>query len=138
MEFKKNNRFYLLDFFRGIAAIAIVIFHYKIFYIEAVSLNSYVATEQPLYSVLFLAYEHGWIAVQFFFTLSGFIFFNLYRTKILEEKISFKNFFILRFSRLYPLHLLMLILVGLFGLFNVEAFGLPNYDIKHLLLKQWL
>ena len=138
MEFKKNNRFYLLDFFRGIAAIAIVIFHYKIFYIEAVSLNSYVATEQPLYSVLFLAYEHGWIAVQFFFTLSGFIFFNLYRTKILEEKISFKNFFILRFSRLYPLHLLMLILVGLFGLFKVEAFGLPNYDIKHLLLNLFL
>ena len=138
MKFKKNKRFYLLDFFRGIAAIAIVIFHYKIFYIEAVSLNSYVATEQPLYSVLFLAYEHGWIAVQFFFTLSGFIFFNLYRTKILEEKISFKNFFILRFSRLYPLHLLMLILVGLFGLFKVEAFGLPNYDIKHLLLNLFL
>jgi len=138
VEQKKNTRFYLLDFLRGIAAISIVIFHYRIFYIETISLDSFITNQQPLYSLLSLAYENGWIAIQFFFILSGFIFFNLYRRKILEKKISFRNFFILRFSRLYPLHLLMLIAIGLFGLLKVEAFSLANYDLKHLLLNFFL
>ena len=138
MEPKKNTRFYLLDFLRGVAAISIVIFHYKIFYINTVSLDGFISNQQPFYSLFFLAYENGWIAIQFFFTLSGFIFFNLYRKKIVDKKISFRNFFILRFSRLYPLHLLMLIAIGLFGLFKIEAFGLPNFDFKHLLLNFFL
>ena len=46
-----------------------------------------------------------------FFSLSGFVFFWLYRQEIYQHTISARGFFILRFSRLYPLHFLMLIVV---------------------------
>ena len=43
--------------------------------------------------------------------MSGFIFFAVYREKILNKQVDFKKFFILRVSRLYPLHLLTLFIV---------------------------
>jgi peptidoglycan/LPS O-acetylase OafA/YrhL len=72
------NRLYLLDIARGLAAITIGIFHYKIFYTHNFSANNYILEDQPYYNYIRLVYEHGWIAVQFFFLLSGFIFFKLY------------------------------------------------------------
>ena len=94
---KKDERLYLLDVCRGIAAYCIVIFHYKIFYNSPISSTSFERNIQPFYNILFPAYEFGWVAVQFFFTISGFIFYYLYYKKINDKKISWKSFFILRF-----------------------------------------
>jgi peptidoglycan/LPS O-acetylase OafA/YrhL len=49
--------------------------------------------------------------VDLFFILSGFIFLSTYGEKINNRTISVKKFFVLRFSRLYPLHWLMLLVV---------------------------
>jgi peptidoglycan/LPS O-acetylase OafA/YrhL len=49
--------------------------------------------------------------VDLFFILSGFIFFNIYGEKISNGKLHFKEFAVLRFSRLYPLHWLALIII---------------------------
>jgi peptidoglycan/LPS O-acetylase OafA/YrhL len=49
--------------------------------------------------------------VEYFFTLSGFLFFWLYSEKIHRKEISFREFSILRISRLYPLHIASLVLV---------------------------
>ena len=68
--------------------------------------------ELPFYNVLFLFYERGWMAVDFFFVLSGFIFFRLYSRAISAGDVGAWEFFVLRFSRLYPLHLLTLLLVA--------------------------
>ena len=102
------QRLYLLDIARGIAAISVAIFHYKLFYAYNLSLKDLITTNQPFYNYIKFIYEHGWIAVQFFFLLSGFIFFKLYLNKIKNKNISFYNFLILRISRLYPLHFLTL------------------------------
>jgi peptidoglycan/LPS O-acetylase OafA/YrhL len=44
--------------------------------------------------------------------LSGFIFFNKYGKKISSRLISKRDFFMLRFSRLYPLHWLTLLIIA--------------------------
>lgn len=53
--------------------------------------------------------HEGFLGVSFFFILSGFILALNYKEKILEKKISFKEFWIARIARIYPLHLLTLL-----------------------------
>jgi peptidoglycan/LPS O-acetylase OafA/YrhL len=116
------NRIYLLDFARGIAAISVAIFHYKLFYSYNINTEKYIIENQPFFEYIKLIYQTGWIAVQFFFLLSGFIFFKLYLHKIYKKKINFYNFLILRISRFYPLHLIILIFIFLICL------TLNNFD----------
>jgi peptidoglycan/LPS O-acetylase OafA/YrhL len=136
----KNNRFFLLDFFRGFAALSVAIFHYKIFYSLDISVNSSNVSDQPYYSYIKIIYEFGWIAVQFFFLLSGFIFYEIYLEKIHKKTINFKNFFILRFSRLYPIHLFsLIIIIVLFYLLFIYGIKNPlKVDSKHLVLNLFL
>jgi len=130
------NRIYLLDIARGVAALAVAIFHYKLFYSYNISLNGYNIESQPFYNIIKIIYEYGWIAVQFFFLLSGFIFFKLYFKIVNERKISLNKFIILRISRLYPLHFLTLFLVFIiFLMLKFNNFYNPiNVDLKHLIL----
>ena len=67
MKNQYPERFYILDVFRGFAALAVVLFHYRLFYASDVSLNPIVVDQLPLYSIFSLAYDHGWIAVQLFY-----------------------------------------------------------------------
>ena len=138
------DRFYLLDIARGVAATAVAIFHYKLFYAYNLSSENLVTENQPFYDYIKLVYEHGWIAVQFFFLLSGFIFFKLYLNKIKNKNISFYNFLILRISRLYPLHFLtlMIVLVLYFFLKSYDFINPIRADLKHffynlLLIHEW-
>ena len=143
---KKNEHLYLIDICRGIAAYCIVIFHYRIFYNPNINLSSFERNQQPFYYILSPAYEFGWIAVQFFFTISGFIFYYLYLYKIQNNKILWKDFFILRFSRLYPFHFItlnfVLILYLIFTLNHLISFQFSEINIKHyflnlLLVSSW-
>jgi len=134
----EDNRFYLLDFYRAIAALAVVLFHYNLFYILGNNSKEPSQKEPPLYDIFFFGYDNGWLAVQFFFVLSGFIFFNLYLKKINNREINFKNFFILRFSRLYPLHILTLLLALFISSLFVESYFLDNIDLKHFFLNIFL
>ena len=134
------NRLYLLDIARGLAAITIGIFHYKIFYTHNLSENNYILENQPYFNYIRLIYEHGWIAVQFFFLLSGFIFFKLYLKKIFKKKISFYNFIVLRISRLYPLHFFTLIIVLLVYI-HLENNNFQNpirADLEHFIYNLFL
>ena len=138
------NRIYLLDIARGIAAISVAIFHYKLFYSYNINTEEYLIKNQPFFQYIKLIYQNGWIAVQFFFLLSGFIFFKLYLQKIYQKKINFYEFLILRISRLYPLHLVTLIAVLLIylALNNYEFYNPIQGDLKHfiynlLLIQQW-
>ena len=76
--------------------------------------------------------------MQFFFTISSFIFYYLYLYKIQNNKISWKDFFIFRFSRLYPLHFItlnfILILYLIFTLNHLIPFQFSEINIKHYLL----
>lgn len=134
------DRFYLLDIARGVAATAVAIFHYKLFYAYNLSSENFVPENQPFYHYIKLIYEHGWIAVQFFFLLSGFIFFKLYLKKIKEKNLSFYNFLILRISRLYPLHFITLIIVLIIYLIlKSNDFTNPiRVDLEHFIYNLFL
>lgn len=88
----KMKRFEALDAFRGLAAVMIILFHSH-FFIDS----------QPNAFVL-----QGGIFVDFFFVLSGFVMAYSYKDRILNG-IGFKKFTLLRFARLYPLHLFTLL-----------------------------
>ncbi len=117
------KRFYSLDVVRGIAAFGVVLWHWQHFYyIGTVNYLSAVKS-QPFYQILFLFYEHGAYGVYLFFSLSGFIFYWLYSEPINKKKITGKEFFILRFSRLYPLHFLTLMFVLLVQVYSKHLTG---------------
>lgn len=81
----------VLDTFRGLCAVAVVIAHFN-----AVSITN----SLPLF-------VSGSLYVDFFFVLSGFVIYANYRNRLTDGS-SIKDFMWLRFWRLYPLHLAVL------------------------------
>jgi peptidoglycan/LPS O-acetylase OafA/YrhL len=121
---------------RGLASLAVVLFHFIHFYWlhgRPAVVDHSVA---PLYSLLKPIYEHGGIAVNLFFCLSGFVFFWLYEREIREQRMSPIKFGWLRFSRLYPLHLatlfMVLVLQATFTATNGQPFVYTQNDAYHL------
>jgi peptidoglycan/LPS O-acetylase OafA/YrhL len=107
------ERFYSLDALRGLAALSVVFWHWQHFFFSGTALGAYDLARLPLSRLLHLLYTQGWEAVDLFFSLSGFIFYWLYSKRVAGRRISAGHFSLLRFSRLYPLHLLTLLLVAL-------------------------
>lgn len=83
---------YSLDFARGVAALAVVLWHWQHFFFNGSVPGVFQREAQPFYSVLFLFYEKGWFAVDFFFALSGFVFFWLYADPIRQRSVSTRRF----------------------------------------------
>ncbi|MBV7393776.1 acyltransferase family protein [Mameliella sediminis] len=54
--------------------------------------------------------ENGARGVDFFFILSGFIILHVYERQIAEGRFSLRRFMVKRLARIYPLHLVMLLL----------------------------
>ena len=141
------EKFYLLNIARTFAALSVVFLHYQHFYYIGDRLNKEFKFEtQPFYEILERVYLFGSVAVQFFFVLSGFIFFFAYKNKIYSKKINFKNFLILRISRLWPLHLLTLFMVAFLQLYHIqlnELFfvysgnDLKNFFLHFFLIQEW-
>jgi peptidoglycan/LPS O-acetylase OafA/YrhL len=104
---KVPKYFYSLDVLRGFAALSVVVFHYRHF----AGGPDFPTEGLPFQLIFGKIYLLGYLAVHLFFVLSGFIFFCLYGDAIASGAISAFDFFILRFSRLYPLHLATLVLV---------------------------
>ena len=109
-----SKRLLLLDILRGVAALAVVVWHWQHFFYSS-SEGRVVLPDlsvQPFYAAFWGLYELGDTAVDLFFTLSGFIFFRLYAEPVHRRRISARDFLVLRLSRLYPLHLATLLLVA--------------------------
>jgi len=107
------KRFHFLDALRGLAALTVVCFHWIHFWAGVTGTKNNVPVLWfPFYDELFLFYNYGSFGVDFFFALSGFVFYWKYVESISRKEIKPREFFLLRFSRLYPLHALTLILVA--------------------------
>lgn len=55
--------------------------------------------------------KEGYIGVTFFFVLSGFILSYTYNERIASKSIVYKTFLVKRIARIYPMHLLTLIMI---------------------------
>jgi peptidoglycan/LPS O-acetylase OafA/YrhL len=83
------HRFQALDSWRGVCACAVVLFH----------LNAGTHFHRWL--------NNGYVAVDFFFVLSGFVIASAYQARI-AGWLDFARFTVRRLGRLYPLHLCVL------------------------------
>ena len=121
------------------AALSVLVWHYQHFTQVSFQPVNLVVANQPFYSVLWPFYERGLLGVQVFWAVSGFIFFWKYKSLLSSHLVDAKQFFILRFSRLYPLHLLTLILVcllqWLYFSINHNHFIYDYYDLQHFVLQ---
>jgi peptidoglycan/LPS O-acetylase OafA/YrhL len=108
------SRFYLLDILRGLAAFAVIVLHYQHFFYVAPDepITQFQLREMPFYVILSPFYDYGAYAVALFFSLSGFIFFSQYLEPVEKRAVGARTFFVLRFSRLYPLHIATLLIVA--------------------------
>ncbi|MFH6957450.1 acyltransferase family protein [Flavobacterium aquidurense] len=113
---KPKQHFEILDGLRGVAALAIVFFHFM----EIV----YPPKEN------FIA--HGFLAVDFFFCLSGFVIAYAYNDRI--EKMKLSDFFTLRLIRLHPLVVFGSVLGLLAFLFDPFGGHPETYETGKLIL----
>ncbi len=106
------ERLFGLDAMRGFAALSVVVFHWQFWGVDVN--RTAPAGGFPLPRAIgeaFLAffYQCGMSAVGLFFTLSGFVFYWLYRNAIEARRVGGRWFFVDRFSRLYPLYFVTLL-----------------------------
>lgn len=111
MTFRLPNKIYSLDVLRGLAALAVVFWHWQHFFYIGDSPKGIIFDRQPFYDYLTILYKHGDSAVELFFCISGFIFYWLYSELIYKKEITAREFAINRISRLYPLYILTFIAV---------------------------
>ncbi len=133
------KRLFALDISRFFAALAVILWHWQHFAYNGSSLSeNFERSQQPLYAIFRISYEKGFMGVDYFFLLSGFIFFWLYRSSIEDRRLSLGNFWVQRISRLYPLHVVTLSIIALlqilYTLHNGKAFVYSLNDLYHFFL----
>lgn len=127
-------RFVALDSWRGIAACCVAVFHFHL------GVNSHFAE--------LTFFRNASLFVDFFFVLSGFVIFANYAER-LTDGFGFWKFMLLRFARLYPLHLFVLmIFVGfeamqvwipqLGGAAMTPAFSQPGENLTYIISSLFL
>ena len=131
-----------IELLRFASAVAVLVFHYQHFAFKGAVQVGFVATEQPFYSLLHLFYEYGFYGVQVFWCISGFIFFWKYGRAIPARQVSGTKFFVLRFSRLYPLHFATLLWVAalqaVYFAANGAYFVYRYNDLQHFVLQLFM
>ena len=109
----KPHLFVTLDGLRGVAALAVIFFHFPQLLGRAV-------------------FAHGYLAVDFFFMLSGFVLTSAYQRR-LDEGWPTAAFMKTRIARLYPLYFAGLLLgfglTQLHGIFGSTALGGSRWDL---------
>ena len=138
MNYPHQSRLLGVELLRFVSAMAILLWHYQHFFVTNSKTENLIRSAQPLYSILFLFYDYGFYAVQVFWLISGFIFFHNYAERIARKQVSAREFFVLRISRLYPLHFATLLLVAIlqsyYLLWNGNYFIYPLNDLRHFIL----
>jgi len=133
------KRLTALDALRGVAALAVVAWHWQHFFAISGSWQAgWARSMQPFFWLLKPLYLQGWAAVDLFFVLSGFVFFWLYGESIRAGRVRAGAFALMRFSRLYPLQILTLIVVAVLQSFYFGRVGsffiYQDNDWRHFIL----
>lgn len=126
-----------VEVLRFFCALVVLVWHYQHF---AFTPQGFVVERplQPYYNLLEPIYLHGAWAVQAFWCISGLVFFHRYPTRAHLIQAGWRGFWTARIARLYPLHLLTLLLVATLQAIYTLRLGLPfvydQNDGYHLLL----
>lgn len=113
----------------------VLFWHYQHFFVPPVERHFNVNRKiEPWYDALGWFYDHGHVAVQYFWAVSGFVFAHVY----LADASAKSRFWPARIARLWPLHLLTLGLMALLQAAYVAQHGTEfvyhTNDLKHFLL----
>ena len=115
------RRYEALDGCRGICACLVALFHFRALF--HISVNSHIG-KLPIVT-------NAWLAVDFFFVLSGFVIAANYQDRLVGRTVRVRDFLILRLGRLYPLHLATLfVMVGLVTFFRYGSFGATHLELS--------
>lgn len=130
-----KRHFNALDLSRLIAALAVLFWHYQHFFVPPVLYEFHVRRAiQPLYHPLRWFYDYGHVAVEYFWAVSGFVFAHVY----LGDAAAARRFWVARLARLWPLHLVTLLVVGVLqGVYTAlhgVNFIYHHQDVRHFLL----
>jgi peptidoglycan/LPS O-acetylase OafA/YrhL len=121
----QKQYFVWVDILRGLSAASVLIWHYHLFYSNFVPVGQLDRSIQPFYDYLSPFYLFGEAAVQMFWAISGFVFAGNYLSS--KDAISGKEFFVNRFARLYPLHLVTLLIMASLQMVSFATVG--HYQI---------
>lgn len=127
------EHFRWIDGLRGVAALAVVIFHYHHFYIVKAGDRTQVPaiSDFPWASIFSPFFHHGEAAVQLFWVISGFVFAHVY----FRRETTLGGFLVARISRLYPLHVATLMIVAGLQVISLAWVGhwqiYDNNDLRH-------
>jgi peptidoglycan/LPS O-acetylase OafA/YrhL len=111
-----SGHFWALDSLRGICAIIVVLLHLE--------------TSTSLFKPALV--RNGFLFVDFFFVLSGFVIYSSYGERLTTSYPASK-FLLLRLGRLYPIHLFML-LASLAIAISKSQFGVGRYPLSSFIL----
>lgn len=137
----QTRHYHVIDVVRGLAACAILFWHYQHFMALGMA-EPGARSDYPLFGLLGIFYEQGGAAVQLFWIISGFVFSAVY----VGSGVSASTFFQHRFARLYPLHLVTLLIVAALQVACFKRFGgfliypdntLPNFVLHLLMATGW-
>ncbi|HWI85850.1 MAG TPA: acyltransferase [Sphingomonas sp.] len=132
-----KTNFHSIDVLRGIAAITILIFHYQNLRhsVPGQPTPHLTLDSVPLLAWLWPIRQEGGLAVMLFWMISGFVFMNVYA----GTRPRASTFWVNRIARLYPLHLLTLLLVAAIQICAMRQFGqwliYPDNTLKNFLLQ---
>jgi peptidoglycan/LPS O-acetylase OafA/YrhL len=101
-----------IELLRFASAIAVLVFHYQHLAFVGTQQVNFDQAAQPFYGLLELFYIYGFHGVQVFWCISGFIFFWKYGAVLSDKRMDGYTFFVLRLSRLYPLHFVTLMFMA--------------------------
>lgn len=107
-----------LDVLRFLAAGFILLFHY--------GSNAPVSLDRltPLFA-------QGWLATDFFLFLSGYVLSRAYGARLVASDMRRTHFFLRRFARLWPSHILVLLAFGAFVVVSSMAGFAPSHGEKY-------
>ena len=107
---------------RGIAAMAVVFYHFGPLYSRNFSIEAHT-----------LIISRGYLWVDFFFLLSGFVLCHVYAEDFLQGRVRFREFLGKRIARIYPLHLfcLLVLLIPFFGASGTRVSFMTSLFLLH-------
>lgn len=107
-----------LDVLRFLAASFILLFHYG-------------STAPVNLGAVMPVFQQGWLATDFFLFLSGYILSRAYGQRLVTSHMRRTHFFLRRFARLWPSHILVLLAFGAFVIASTAAGFAPNHAEKY-------